>query len=351
MPHKLFCPRIRALLGILLVALPACATPSASGTASVEPTVRTEPDDHDLWNLVPAEAQTLIAADMAQLRESPWTRGALSKATAEGRGAWKTARGFDELTDVDLLVFAGLRDLSASSSLLVAQGRLEREALMEAFQKQGSAQPSNYRNVAMLGQVAPTGSSDGGPALGFLTRRTVLSGSEVAVRAAIDCSFGVTLCLGTSAWSEALRRALAAGRGLSQRPPALQGVFRLDDKTRTQLQSEMGEGGALEAVGLRVDLSADLDISAIGQVHSPQQAQDMAARLSALIREQRNRPVVLLLGLRSVIGGIRIVARGSAVELALHVPEDQRESIAERMTTLAEMLTRAQAGRAAENSQ
>lgn len=347
MSYKLFCPRVCALLGVLLAS--ACATPSPSAPSSAGPTVRTEPDDHDLSNLVPADAQTMIAVDMAQLRESPWTRDALSKAVSEGRAAWKATRGFDELADLDQLVYAGLRDLSAASSLLVAQGRLDRDALSDAFQKQGVAQPSNYRSVAILGQ-APGSSSDGGPALGFLTERTVLSGSEIAVRAAIDCSFGITRGLAATAWVESLQKALAEGRGMSRRAPALQGVFRLDEKARAQLQSEMGEGGAVEAVGMRVDLGADLDVSAVGQVHSSQQAQDMAARLSALIHEQRNRPVVLLLGLRGVVGGIRVVARGSSVEATLHVPEDQRELIAERMTTLAEMLAHAQASRAAENS-
>ncbi len=348
MLNRVFRPHSRALLGFLL-GLGACAGPSAPAPSASTPVARTEPDDSDLWNLVPAEAQTLIAADMAQLRESPWTRNALSKAATEGRNAWKVALGFDEVADLDRLVFASLRDLSEGGSLLVAQGRFDRDALTDAFQKQGQSQPSNYRSVPVLGR--PTADSgDGGPALGFLTRRTVLSGSQVSVRAAIDCGFGLARGSGMTPWVETLQGELASRRDPSRRGPAIEAVFRFDEQARARLQSEMGEGGALEHLGVRVDLGTDLVISAVGLVHTAQQAQDMAARLSTLVREQRNRPVVVLLGLRSVVSGIRIEARGSTVEAALNVPEDQREAIVERMTTLTEMLARARAARAAEAS-
>jgi hypothetical protein len=336
--------RSRTAIGLLLL-LQACATPAAPRPGAGTPGPRSEPDDQDLWGLVPADARTLVWADMAQLRESPWTRKALTKAAPEERASLRATRGFDEVADVDRLVFASLSHMGAGGSLLVAQGRFDRDALAEAFHRQGPHESSNYRSIGTLGR--PGAAPDAGEALGFLTRRTVLSGARVAVRAAIDCGFDVAVCLDASDWLTAIHVALAATRGPSRQGPALLGAFRLDQTAREQLQSELGEGGALEQVGVRADLGNDLDITAVGFVSTHQRARDMAARLAGLVREQRNRPIVLLLGLREVVSGIRVAARGNKVEASLHVPEAQRDMIAERMTTLAEMLARARAGKAA----
>ena len=108
----------------------------------------------------------------------------------------------------------------------------------------------------------------------------------------------------------------------------------------------MGEGGTLEQVGARLDLGRDLDVALLGLVSTHQQALDLAARVSAALREQRNRPLVFILGLQPILDGVRFAARENRVEARLSIPEDQRAEIADRMALVAGELARRRAGMA-----
>ena len=66
---------------------------------------------------------------MAQLRESVWTKAALYKTAPEERAARARSRGFDEVDDVDRLLYVTVPFLREGASLLIAQGRLDRERL------------------------------------------------------------------------------------------------------------------------------------------------------------------------------------------------------------------------------
>jgi hypothetical protein len=115
---------------------------------------------------------------------------------------------------------------------------------------------------------------------------------------------------------------------------------------RAQLEAEMGEGGTLEQVGVRLDLGHDLDVAMVGLVSTHQQAMDLAARVSAALREQRNRPLVLVLGLGPILDGVRLGAQGNRIEGRLSIPEDQRAQIADRMALVAEQIARRRASAA-----
>jgi hypothetical protein len=318
----------------LLVA--SCATPAAPGPSAGPAAARTAADDDDLWALAPAEAELLVWADMAQLRESTWTKAALYKTAPEERAARATARGLDEVNDVDRLLYATVPALREGANILVAQGRMDRERLSAAFRRQHpQTTVSDYRGVRVL--------AEGDEAIAFLTSRTVVSGPLVAVRATIDCGFGLARSVVSESWLSALQAVLREGRGPSRRPPAVAAAVRVSPTMRAQFAAELGEGGTLEQVGARLDLGRDLDVAMVGLVSRHQQALDLAARLSAALHEQRNRPIVFILGLQPILDGVRLVARENRVEGMLRIPEDQRAEIADRMALVAEQLARRRA--------
>ena len=318
-------------LGILLVA--SCATPALPGPSAVPAATRTAADDDDLWALAPAEAELMVWADMAQLRESAWTKAALLKTAPEERAARAAERGFDEVDDVDRLLYVTVPTLREGASLLVAQGRMDRERLGAAFRRlHHHTAASDYRGAAVL--------AEGEEALAFLTKRTVVSGPLVAVRAAIDCGFGLARSAADESWLSALQAVLRDSRGPSRRPPAVAAAVRVSPTMREQLAAEMGEGGTLEQVGARLDLGRDLDVTMVGLVSTRQQALDLAARVAEALREQRNRPLVFILGLQPILDSVRFATRENRVEGRLSIPEDQRAEIAERMALVAEQLAR-----------
>ena len=222
---------------------------------------------------------------------------------------------------------------------MIAQGRMDGGRLSEAFRRQHSqTTTSDYRGARVL--------AEGEEAIAFLTKRTVVSGPLVVVRATIDCGLGLARSAASESWLSTLQAVLREGRGPSRRLPALAAAVRLSPTMRAQLEAEMGEGGTLEQVGARLDLGRDLDVAIAGLVSTHQQAMDLVARLSTVLREQRNRPLILILGLQSIVDGVRLGARENRVEGRLSIPEDQRAEIVDRMALVAEQIARRRASTA-----
>jgi hypothetical protein len=294
-------------------------------------------DDDDLWTLAPAEVEVLIWADMAQLRESEWTKSTVTRTAADERAARADARGFDEVADVDRLLYATVPALREGASILIAQGRLDRARMTQAFRTQHpNAVASDYRGLGVL--------VEGEDAITFLTGRTAASGPLVAVRAAIDCGFGLARSAASESWLSAMLGMLREGRGSSRQSPAMAAAVRVSPTMRSRLDEEMGEGGTLEQVGARLDLGQSLEVNLVGLVPTRQQALDLVARLSATLREQRNRPLVYVLGLQAVLDGVRFATRENRVEARLSIPREQRAEIADRMALVAEQFALRRAG-------
>ncbi len=311
----------------------ACAQTSWPEAATNPAGPRTSVDDEDLWALAPGESETLIWADMAQLRTSDWTQSTVTKTATDERAARAEARGFDEVADVDRLLYATVPPLREGASVFIAQGRLDRERIGKAFRAQhAKAVASEYRGVALL--------VDGEDAIGFLTPRTVASGPLVAVRASIDCGFGLAKSVATQGWLSSLRGVLAEDKGPKSRPPALAAAVHMSPAMRAQFEEEMGEGGTLEEVGARLDLGADLQVGLVGVVANHQQAMDLAARLSTRLREQRNRPIFFVLGLQPILDSVHFATQENRVAAGLRISGAQRADIAERMALVAQHLAR-----------
>jgi hypothetical protein len=313
----------RALLLLLLV--PACAEPL--GVAPGGPSSRPPLDENDLWGMVPAEADLVLWADMGRLRSSPWTRDGFAKMAAGGQA--DSDPRFDLIRDVDRVIFAKVPSFREGASVLIAQGKIDREGLSRAFTKdRGEGLLSSYRGAELL--------RHGDEALAFVGRRTVISGLTIAVRAALDCNFGVARAIETESWFEHLRRELEHGRDQTTMLAAI--YIHLLPATREALMREMGEGGSLEDFAGRIDLTAALQATAIGVVRTETEARDLAARLTELLRDARVRPSVEAFGLGRVIESIRLRPEATRVFGELTVSEKDRAEIVRRMAVVADTM-------------
>lgn len=312
---------------LLLVAI-GCAEESTAVTPAPTPAQAARPmlEDDDVWAMVPAEADLVLFADLAKLRQSPWTGETFAKVAARTAD---TDPAVEQIRAMDRVLFAKVPALRDGATVLIAQGAVDREGLRRGFaQGQGDdMQRSTYRGAELL--------VHGDEALAFVGKRTVVSGFTLAVRAAIDSTVGIAAGIETEPWLRHLRGQLEHGQGT---PPVASLYVHLQPATRQALKQEMGEGDALEDFGTRIDLGADLDAIAIGVTRTDGQARDMAARLAERVRDVRTRPIVAAFGLGSVLDSLRFSAKDTHVQASLHVSNEERGEIAARMSMVAETL-------------
>ena len=279
--------------------------------------------------MIPAEADLVLWADLAKLRASAWTRDSFAKVAAPDGAPGEP--GFDQIRDVDRLIFAKLPALRDGASVLVAQGKIDRERMARTFARErGPGEPSVYRGADLL--------THGEEAMAFVGKRTVVSGLTVAVRAAIDCNFGVARALETEAWFQHMRAELFRRKDATSVVATL--YVRLQPATREALMNEMGEGGSLEELGSRIDLGNDLDATAIGVVRTESEARDLAGRLGERLRDARVRPIVAAFGFASVLDSVQLQAKENRVFGTLHISQKERAEIAERMATVADLMAK-----------
>jgi hypothetical protein len=285
--------------------------------------------------MVPAEADVVVWADMAKLRDSPWTRDSFASVASSSGGV--TDPGFDRIRDVDRLIFAKIPALQDGAGVLIAQGRFVRERMSKAFAQSGTAVESSvYRGADLLVR--------GQESLAFVGQRIVLSGMTVAVRAALDCNLGVARAIDSESWLLRLRAALARGKGSAM--PVASLFVRLQPATREELMRETGEGGTLEEFAGRLDLDGDLDVTAVGVLRTELQARDLAAKLAERLGEARVRPIVAAFGFSRVIDSVRFSAKETSVEGTLHVSHQDRDEISHRMSVVAETIAKLRADKA-----
>jgi hypothetical protein len=314
--------RSAGILGLMWVAGCADSSPAAPGAAAAPQALA---QAEDIWDMVPAEADLVLFADLAKLRQSSWTGETFDKVSSAGDPA------MDQLRSMDRVIFAKVPALQDGAAVLVAQGKIDREVVRAGFRSAGEGlRSSTYRGAELLAR--------GDEALAFVGRRSVVSGSMLAVRAAIDCYVGAAPTVESEAWLKHLRHELEKDPGAG--PPVASLYVQLQPATREALKQEMGEGEFLEEVGARIDLGADLDASAIGVVRTDGQARDLAARLADRIRDVRPRPIITAFGLAGVLDSLRFSAKDNRVLASLHVSDKDRADISAKMSIVAETLAK-----------
>lgn len=310
-------------------ALSACATGGFEGGGSHPAPARSQPDDRDLVGLVPAGPETVLEVDLAQLRDSPWSRSLVNARTDEDRRARQSTLGYDEIADVDKMVFAVTEEATGPVVMTVAQGRFVAAAVGKAF-------ASTHPGAVIDSWRGSTLWRAGDEAAALLTARTLVSGRLAAVRAAVDCGFALQPDARGGPLGP-LRRALEPERGR----PALLATVLVTDAIRQRVGDSFQLPDGLRNAGGRLDLGASLDVSVLALLDRPQEAEAAARQAQLYLGELRGRTLLRVFGLGALLDGASFQADGARVRGALHIPDSARDDLAQKITVIVETLKRA----------
>jgi hypothetical protein len=310
----------------MLALLAGCAETTVGGVKARGP--RTEPDDRDLWNVVPADVESLVDVDLAALRASPWSR-ALMQGNLDGDREERRRRfGYDVFTEAERMIVAGAEANGGPDTLTVARGRFDGARAGGAF----LAATPGATATAWRGSALWEG---GGHALALVTPRTLAQGDGPRVRAAIDASWAIVGDAGSGPLGE-LRRSLDADRN----PPAVTMAVIVTEGMRARAAGVMAVPDGLRRIGARLDLGADLNLEGAALFDSHGHAVAAASIWNEALRVYTRQPMVILLGLGPVFQGMTLAAEGSRVHVRLHIGAEKREGLAEKVLAVLEALAK-----------
>jgi hypothetical protein len=318
-------PRMLAALvdcGVLAVVVSSCGMwqepPAGSVGSLAGPGPRDRPDDENLAALVPEGVETVIDIDMAALRRSPWIGPVLQSRDPRATASKADALGYDDVMDVDRIIYAVTTAGADTPTLVIAQGRLGAERIEDAFRiRWPAAVVDHWRGIAVL--------SSGENAISFLTARTFASGPPAGVRAVVDRAFGIGPNLGTDPVLGPVRRALCPeGRAAE---PAILVTVAIDQNIRARVGDAAPLPRELRQVGLRVDVGQSLDLQALGILDDRPAADALARRLAALLGDRGTRMGLGAIGLAALLAETRVTADGSRVRIRASIDDDHRDEV------------------------
>lgn len=295
-------------------------------------------DDGDLWNLAPADAESIAEIDVAALGRSPWSNALVTGGFAEDREQRLRELGYDVFGDVERLLLAGVASAVAPeaaasggpSSLTVARGRFDAAKVSAAFTASVPGVHAGRWRDSPLWE-----SESAGKALALVTPRTLVQGTPAAVRGAIDAAWRVVPDARGGALGE-IRRALDADRS----PAAVTLVVAVSDDVRARAAGFLEMPPGLRRVGVRLDLGHDLDLEMSAFLDGPRDAQGAADTWRGALREAARQPMLRMLGLAPLVDGASVRAVGSRVQGRLHVGEEHRAELADRLLFLLRTIAR-----------
>jgi hypothetical protein len=313
--------------GLLLLALAGCGDlpPPPAGTPAAS--ARTAPDDGDAWNLVPRTASSLADLDMVALRASPWSRALVTGGFVEDREERQRLFGYDVFNDSERVVVAGFDAAGVASQAVVVVGRFDAARVGQAFvaATPGAAE-TRWRDCPIW---------EGKGRAVALVNRTLVQGTPETARAAIDAAWGIV----PDARGGPLG-ALARDVDAESRRPAVTLALLVTDDLRARAAGIADVPLDLRRVAARLDLGADLDLSAEAVFDGNARAGAAARLWSADLRELARNRMLRLMGLSPLIDGASVQAAGSRVQGRLRIPEDKREALSERVLLLLQTVAR-----------
>jgi hypothetical protein len=300
---------------------PAAVTPAASA--------RTAPDESDAWSLVPRTASSLADLDLGALRASPWSRALVTGGFVEDREERQRVFGYDVFNDADRVVVAGFEAAGAATQAVVVAGRFDAARVGRAFL---AATPggveTRWRECALW--------EGAGRAVAVLpSGRTLVQGTPETARAAVDAAWGVV----PDARGGPLG-ALARDVDAEARRPAVTVALLVTDDVRARAAGIADVPPDLRRVAARVDLGADLELSAEAIFDDGSRAGAAARLWSDELRELARNRMLRLMGLGPLVDGATLQAEGARVHGHLRIPEDKREALSERVLLLLQAVAR-----------
>jgi hypothetical protein len=326
-------PVHRWLLLVALWALAGCAETAAGGAAAVTgPGTRTGPDDSDLWNLAPADADALADLDLAALRASPWSSALMTGDLGGEREQRRRAFGYDIFTEADRMVVVAAERGGVSHALSIARGAFDAGRIGAAFTgATPGAVEGRWRESPLW--------EGGGRAVALVTPRTLAEGDPESVRGAIDAAWGIVPDARGGGLGE-LRAALDADQG---RPAVFLGVS-VGEPMRARAAGFIDVPPELRRVAARMDLAADLDVDGLALFEGERAAAAAAAEWGQAARQLGRQPMVLLLGLSPVFEGLSMSATGPRVRAHLHIAASRRGGLAQKLEALLQLMAKTRGG-------
>lgn len=336
------------------IALMGCAaTPVPTMQAQDVPALKAVVDDRDPVSLLPTSVDSILTVDLVRLRSSSFAgpflkpRGhgevaasevaaAEQTAAAEELTASRTRRGFDEVADVDLWVFARTGSTGGERGLLeLARGRFDRGRVRSAFLRQWpGAHATQFGNSS--GLTTPT------VAVVFLSETVIGFGPPWALRAAADVMDARQPSLRGMQWLTVARGALAeVGPGVR---PGMKTAIELFLRASTQVRAELSEAVSIdmpiEHLSARIEVGDEARAYFNAAVTSKTEADELAVKLREALAGLRGRPSIEALGLGPVVRRAQIDSRGPRVVMGLAITGRQRAQVAEKLAAFATVLAR-----------
>ena len=312
-----------------LAVLAGCAeTPAIVSTPAAA--ARTGPDDSDLWNLAPENADALAEVDLAALRSSPWSRTLTESGLSGQREENLRLYGFDLFADGDRLLAIG-SDASgdATRTLTIVRGRFDPARVAAAFAASTpSTVPGRWRDSPLWeGQ---------GRAVALVTPQTLAAGDPGAVRSAIDAAWGIVPDARSGALGQ-VRRALDADHP----GHAAFVAVTVTDATRARAAGVMELPAGLINAAVRLDLSDDVNLDLLAALDNPVDAHAAAAAGNLALQSYAQQQIVRLLGFRPILQSVVLGSEGAHVHGHLRVPAESREALSEKLLAVLQMVASA----------
>lgn len=289
--------------------------------------LRDRPNDDDTSALIPAGMETVIDVNMALVRQSPWVTPALEAGDPRSRANKARALGYDDVNDVDRLIYAVTTAGADAPTLVIAQGRMQQAQVDEAFRvRWPRAVVDRWRGISIL--------ASGENAVAFLTPRTFTAGSPAAVHAVIDRAFGLGDDVSADRVLGPTRRALCPeGRNAH---PALLATVAVDQSVRARVGDAAQLPPELRQIGVRIDLGQSADVLVLGILDNYQAATALARRLRALIDDPATRLALGVAGLGTLPAQTHVVVDGARVVVRASVGDESRPTVSAWLRALVE---------------
>lgn len=326
-------PRHLARAGLLAVCIGVAAFAGCKGCDTQAPV----PADPALA-LLPAQTQTIVSIDLQQVRASPLWK-AIASAGQRNVGDMKILdelkrrTGFDPLTDLRRLVFAFPQDARIKGEfVLVAYGdHLDERRLVSYARDEAKSRRFEIRQEERAGRRMWVGSDARTARAGFFldSQTFVLAGGGWAEKVA-------DLLAAPTKPSVALAADLAnlcarAGTGHAAWAAAV-----VPGATRTRLAAEprYAAAAAVERVALSLDVLQGLAADARAELSTKEAATALAAEVNNYLREAKQSPKLLLMGLGPWLEGITARSEGPQVHVQMRLDAAAAQSMADRLVAL-----------------
>ena len=318
--------------------------------------------ERDPISLLPAAVDSILTVDVARLRASAFARPFLSATEGADEASSRRKRGFDEIVDVDLWVFARLGTPGGDRATVeIGRGHFIRPRVAAAFRKSWPG-----ARATQFGKL--DGITDPNLAVAFVSDEVLVFGPPWAVREIAAVDEGQKASVRTTEWLVRAGQAAArvaehaardrvtssrrgAGnqtqnrRALLATPPAAELFVRASSSTRKELAEALGVGTPIEQLAARLEVDEAARALFIADAGTPENAEALATQLREALAGLHERPSIEALGLAPILGRAAVELKGTEVGVGLAITARERAEVAAKLAEVGALLAkRRQAG-------